>query len=146
MDRQFAFDPINLTADIVITNGAVALTDGLGTAVLYSLFTHRRALAADTLPDGADGDRRGWWADPEMGSRLWLLCREKHLPVVIARAKEYAEEALAWMITKGKAKAVDVQVEGDDDTLALAIVITLLDGTVEEYSYRYAWRSAANAV
>lgn len=145
VDRVLTFDPATLTADYVLTGGAVELTDGLGTAVLYSLFCHRRARADDALPDGVDGDRRGWWADPDMGSRLWLLTREKHLPAVIRRAREYVTEALAWITAQGYARAVAVQVEGQDDTLAIAVTVTLKDGTVSEYSYRYAWR-AANAV
>lgn len=143
VDRALAFDTATLTADYVVTGGAIELTDGLGTAVLYSLFCHRRARADDVLPDGADGDRRGWWANPEFGSRLWLLCREKHLPVVVQRAREYATEALAWITEGNYARAVAIEVEGqDDDTLAIAVTVTLLDGSTADYSYRYAWRGS----
>ncbi|MCW7416186.1 phage GP46 family protein [Escherichia coli] len=42
-------------------NGADLLTDdSLMTAVLISLFTDRRALTSDEIPDGTR-DRRGWW-------------------------------------------------------------------------------------
>lgn len=91
--------------------------DGLTTAIILSLFTDRRAAEDDKLPDNS-GDRRGWWADawPETdgdlyGSRLWLLAREKQLPEVVARAREYAREALAWLIEDGLASTVDVQAE-----------------------------------
>ncbi len=61
---------------------------GLETAVIISLFTDRRAGENDELP-ATETDRRGWWgntlqdADDEIGSKLWLLCREKQLPVVM---------------------------------------------------------------
>lgn len=42
-------------------NGADLLTDNsLLTAVIISLFTDRRALDSDEIPDGTR-DRRGWW-------------------------------------------------------------------------------------
>ena len=84
--------------------------DGLLTAVFVSLFTDRRANDDDPLPDervGVPSDMRGWWGDyidaePDLiGSRLWLLWREKEMPVVVARAEEYAKESLAWLIRDG---------------------------------------------
>lgn len=83
--------------------------DGLLTAVIISLFTDRRANADDPLPDervGVPSDRRGWWGDhiledearDPMGSRLWLLTREKDQASVVARAQQYADESLAWLI------------------------------------------------
>lgn len=93
----------------------LAADDGLETAVIISLFTDRRAADDDTLPDGS-GDRRGWWADTypdipgdRIGSRLWLLSREKDLRAVVHRAREYAEEALGWMVDDGIAARVEVR-------------------------------------
>ncbi len=65
-------------------NGADLLTDNsLLTAVIISLFTDRRALDSDEIPDGTR-DRRGWWGDSfrerPVGSRLWLLSRERRCP------------------------------------------------------------------
>ena len=49
--------------------------------------------------------RQGWWGDTyatvagdRIGSRLWLLQREKILPLTLQRAEAYAKEALQWMI------------------------------------------------
>lgn len=72
--------------------------DGLMTAVIISLFTDARAHDDDPLPDervGVSSDRRGWWGDclpdaqgeqtlESIGSRLWLLWREKDLDSVVA--------------------------------------------------------------
>ena len=97
----YALDALGLVAD-----------DGLQTAVILSLFTDRRANADDVLP-GDPADQRGWWADAypmlpgdKIGSRLWLLNREKQLARVLSRAQEYAREALQWMIDDGVASSV----------------------------------------
>lgn len=97
--------------------------DGLLTAIVISLFTDARARKGDPLPDervGVPSDLRGWWGDclpdvpgdaplPSIGSRLWLLWREKDLDVVVARAQQYAEEALQWLIDEEYASAVNVR-------------------------------------
>ena len=79
---------------------------GLLSAIIISLFSDCRARDDDILPDEAIGrssDRRGWWGDyahdeePFIGSRLWLLWREKDVDMVVLRAEEYAKEALAWL-------------------------------------------------
>lgn len=77
--------------------------DGLETAVFLSLFTDRRA-TADIVPAEFQGDDlRGYWGDvaaeagDQFGSLLWTLQREKQTSQVLARAQQYALEALAWM-------------------------------------------------
>lgn len=103
--------------DIALDGPDLATDEGLQTAVTLSLFTDRRAEADDDIPDGSN-DRRGWWADAwpqvegdQWGSRQWLLYREKDLPSVLQRAQAYAEEALAWMLEDGVARAVNVRAE-----------------------------------
>lgn len=108
-------------------------------AVMISLFTWRRANPDDELPSG-DGilSRMGWWADnfptvenDRIGSRLWLIGRAKLVPETFRRAKEYAEEALAWLVEDGIAARVDVEVERHGlETLALACRIYKTDGRV----------------
>lgn len=95
---------------LTLTGPDFASDDGLRTAVIISLFTDRRAEADDELPDGGT-DRRGSWDDPTLGSRLWLLGREKQTQRTLERAREYAEEALAWLVEDGIARAVTVSAE-----------------------------------
>lgn len=107
--------------------------DSILTAVIISLFTDRRALASDTLPDGSD-DRRGWWADSfrhrPIGSRLWLLDREKTLPEVVSRTETYAQEALAWLVPAGLAIAVRCSAARvARGSLKLSVFLTLPDGS-----------------
>jgi phage gp46-like protein len=118
-------------------------------AVIISLFTWRRANPDDDLP----GDlKQGWWGDnfppvpnDRIGSRLWLLSRAKLLPETVARAKEYAEEALRWLIDDGVASRVEVEAERHGlSTLALACRIykTGPDGQARPIDIRFtdAWR------
>ncbi|MBI6944196.1 phage GP46 family protein [Pseudomonas putida] len=125
--------------DWAISMGALASGSDLASAVLISLFTDRQATADDDLPD-TTGDRRGWWADVgqavAIGSRLWLLNREKLTDDVAKKAVIYAKEALAWMIDDGIATAIDVAPTVERNRLDLVVTITRAGGAE---SFRYAW-------
>src|SRR5262249_44209057 len=128
----------------------------LETAVILSLFTDATAKPDDVIPDGSD-DRRGWWGDtgavgdqdtpPEgpLGSRLWLLGREKATEATRQRADQYAAEALRWLTADGVAARVDVRAEWLDPvgfppgTLGLRVRILRQDGTVYDARYAWAW-------
>lgn len=78
-------------------------------ALMISLFTWRRANRDDRLDDD---ERMGWWGDSlndeKIGSRLWLLGREKLTNETVRRAKTYAVEATKWM-EKRAVDALNVQ-------------------------------------
>lgn len=130
--------------------GDLVAEDSLRTAVILSLFLDRRANDDDILPNDSD-DRRGWWADTvapmtdygigggsasgdHIGSRLWLLSREKQLAGVLERARHYAEEALAWLVEDGVATAVSVTASSPrPGWLALTVTISLRDGSKQDY-------------
>jgi phage gp46-like protein len=114
MDIGLVYDIELQGADIAVGDGLLQLEGGLRTAILISLFTDARADDADVLPTAGD-DRRGWWADtfPEIGgdrigSRIWLLSREKATNTTLERARGYARDALAWLIEDGIASTVEV--------------------------------------
>lgn len=138
-----------LSGDWVVDGGGLATGDDLATAVILSLFTDRRARDDDRLPDGAGGDRRGWWADgdaPEgsLGSRLWLLCREKRSEETRRRAVEYAREALAWLVEDGVAAAVTVDAQWDGlDRLSLLVTVMRPQGGRQVLRYGWAWAQRA---
>lgn len=139
----------DFAGDLEISGGALAADDGLETAVVISLFTDRRAEPGDPLPD-AGADRRGWWGDAladvpgdRIGSRLWLLAREKQTQATLARAREYAAEALRWMIEDGVARAVNVTAEiVRDGVLGLGIEIVRSDKPVVQYRFDSFWKGA----
>lgn len=147
MDIAMKYDPGAQRFDLAMEDGDLATDEGLQTAVILSLFTDRRALEEDRLPDGT-GDRRGYWADAYRdrphGSRLWLLHREKEHEEVLRRAKEYAEEALDWLIEDEVADTVEVTAwTAGRDTLALQVVIRRGGESVLDQKYDYVWRNAA---
>jgi phage gp46-like protein len=134
-------------------DGADLVTDsGLETAVFISLFTDRRAEEDDELP-GNKKDRRGWWADAfseiendQYGSRLWLLAREKTLASTLERAKEYAREALAWMIEDGVASKITVEAERVRGyILGLSVEIEKPTGDMIKFTYQNIWENLTNA-
>lgn len=152
-DRLIRFDPHTLTGDLVLDgdSGTIVTTDGLDTAVTISLFTDKRARDDDELPDNS-GDRRGWCLTArqrevdseaeEIGSWLWLLGREKQIPSVVARAKGYAEDALAWMVRRKVAAKVTVTAEiARPGMLGLLVEIVRRDGATWTKTYDYYWRS-----
>ena len=129
-------------ADCAVRLADLAREEDIETAVILSLMLDARARDDDALPDGS-GDRRGWWADSaapaadgdRTGSRLWLLSREKTLPEVLRRARDYAEEALAWLLEDGAAKNVSVHAAMPRrGLLALTVVITLPDGSPRTFT------------
>lgn len=116
------FDNARNAGDLVTADDRLVAGDPLETAVLISLFSDRRASGDDEH----DGDRRGWWADNAshpIGSRLWLLHRAKTSAETVARAREYAEEALAWLVADGIASAVRVEAARVGQVLRLSVTI-----------------------
>ena len=95
------------------------MTDSLSRAVVISLFTWQRASQSDEV----DNDHRmGWWGDTfaenkgdKIGSKLWLLLRQKITDETINRAQEYAYDALKWLIDDGICSYITVNVERDED-------------------------------
>lgn len=98
-------------ADLALEAGDLALEHGLRTAVVTSLFSDARAEDQDALPP-EESSRRGFWADvapDRYGSLLWLLQREKVTKSTLERARQYARNALQWMVQEGIAERVEVE-------------------------------------
>ena len=147
-DIQIRWSSEDHRGDIALdANSADISTDiGLETAIVISLFTDKRA-EADELPI-RETSRRGWWGDAvadipndQIGSKLWLLHREKELRSVAARAKQYAEESLQWLIETKIASKVEVESELlGNGVLGLAVRISRPGKTeLTEYRYNYNW-------
>lgn len=142
--------------DYQISAPGLAADDGLETAVLLSLYTDRRADADDTLPDD-NADRRGWWGDSyadtvgdQIGSKLWLLRREKATDDVLQRAKQYASESLQWLIEDDVVLSVDViaewqQLDAGGRTLALQVTLRRNDNSTIKYRFNDFWEGIHGA-
>lgn len=100
--------------------------DELAQAVLISLFSWRKSEVDDGIKAPT---RQGWWGDTfavvqgdRIGSRLWLLQREKLLPDVLRRAQAYAEQSLQWLIDDRIVERVVVEAKrGGTDQLDLHV-------------------------
>lgn len=146
VDVSTVWDVSNIQGDWVVSGGALQSTDDLQTAVLISLFTDRVAQANDVIPDGTT-DPRGWWGDIQpsgnvipIGSRLWLLSREKQTQQTLNRAKNYAQEALQWLLDDGVAVQIDIQVSWQQRSfLAMVVTIYRSNGTNAALNFQFAW-------
>ena len=117
--------------------------DDLASAILLSLFTDRQANADDVIPDGTT-DRRGWWGDAEIGSRLWLLDRSKQAEIVRRQARDYIAEALQWLIDDGVVARFDIVTEWTRPSMLGARVTAFRsDGRTVALTYSWAWQGVA---
>jgi phage gp46-like protein len=112
-DIAVAYDPTLRRCDLVFSGRDFALETTPLSAMLISAGTDRRARADDALPDAFTEldiagpsslrGRRGWAGDAFdvagrlIGSRLWLLSREKATEATRRRAEQIAAEAVAWL-------------------------------------------------
>lgn len=144
MDLRTTYRGFLEGADLSVSARDLAADGGLTTAVILSLFTDRRAADGDTLPSG-ETDRRGWWGEIAptlegypLGSRLWLLSREKETPETLRRAQYYAEEALAWLLAVGAASSVSVEATAPRRGV-LALAITIGRPAAPAETWQFAW-------
>lgn len=111
-------------------------------AVVISLFSWRRAESDDDTEQPY-----GWWGDTwpsvqndKIGSRLYLLRRKKLTNKTPQLAREYMNQALAWMTEDGVAARVDVNAERTGiDTLSAAVTIYQRDGTRHNITFDDIW-------
>ncbi|MEW5422646.1 phage GP46 family protein [Amorphus sp. 3PC139-8] len=173
-DIRVAWSAGEARADVVIdpATGLYETGHDLVTALVISLFTDRLAEADDVIPDGST-DRRGWWADQDaeeiwgpgaamIGSRLWLLSREKRVPATRTRAETYVREAIAWMADPAVAavarfdvaclwrdlasglETIDIaQLRGADGVLVARIVAYQRDGSAVVAHFAPLWSDFA---
>lgn len=76
-----------------------------------------------------------WWARPGVGSRLHELQRQKSLPRVAALAEQYARQALADLVTSGRAQSVTATATLNAGRLDLSV--TVIDATGRAWSYPF---------
>lgn len=138
--------------DISISDTGEQLENGLESAVIMSLFCDRRADPDDEV-DNSD-DLRGWWGDlvsetafDTFGSKLWILARSKATQENLNLAKQYAEDALQWMIDDEIIAGVEVETERQglaNFILAMKVTILKKDGTDETFKYDDFWNAQVN--
>jgi phage gp46-like protein len=153
-DLKMKWDAALMEGKLSFASNDVVTSASLLTAVIVSLFTDARAAADDILPDERNEERRGWWGDStntalvgdSVGSKLWLLEREKTVDAALKRVAEYAAEALQWMIDEGAAKSIGVETGtikliSNTYVLGFSVSITKPDGVLESYKFEQEWRA-----
>jgi len=123
--QNIEFPKYSVTVDwSLLSDGTLDDTQSLATAVVVALGTDRLAQPGDLLPDPDDTDRRGWWGDFDaeeiwggwpIGSRLWLLQREKITgtgaqrgPTTV-RVENYIREAIQPFLDRRIGTSMDVE-------------------------------------
>ncbi len=121
--------------DLAVEDGDLLCDRTLRTAVLLSLFTDERI----------EGER-GWWgdeflenADDRYGSKLWRFERAKRLPDTPVEARQYALDALKWLLSDGVAGKVDVVAEASRESLSLAVSVEKPDGAEATFRFQHVW-------
>jgi phage gp46-like protein len=107
-------------------DGDIVTEDSFEAAILVSLFTDRRA-SAEEAPVARQ--RRGWVGDLEtpedpIGSLLWLLDQSRVTATTAARAADYAERALGWLVSDGIAVAVSADAQVEATRVLLDVTLT----------------------
>ncbi|MGC6028796.1 phage GP46 family protein [Enterobacter kobei] len=133
--------PDGSDADWVVVSGDLQQGNDLQTAIYISLFTDRLARDDDPI-DGTD--RRGWWADTgeeyPIGSRLWLLRRQKLTVQVAGKAEDYCREALQWLLDDKVVSTVSVQSRiAYPRTLLLGIAWQEPGKAMQSVKYSWVW-------
>jgi phage gp46-like protein len=148
MDIALNFDTSTLLSDVAIVRGDLEAEKDLATAIILSLFSDARARDDDPLEPGES--KRGYWGDTyaeidkdKFGSRLWLLRREKVVAKVLVRAKQYAQEALQWLIDDRVAEKITVTTEiigkSPNGILGIRVEVKKPNQTTQSYQFDYAW-------
>lgn len=139
LDVTTVWDQSRGRGDYVVAGADLLRGYDLQTAFLISLFTDAQCGPDDVIPDGST-NRRGWWADPTMGSLLWLLERAKLDSDVAKRAQGYAKTALQWFIDDGVVAAFDfsTQIRGNPAN-QLWLFVTAYKSKGQQMSGKSSW-------
>lgn len=147
-DISTLYEPQSIHCDWQVQMGDLTSGDDLQTAILISLFTDRLTNSDDDLDNSSD--RRGWWGDInaqyKIGSRFWLLRRQKLTLKVAQKAEQYAKEALFWLVDDGVVQSIQIEATiRQPDRLYLTITFQRPDRDSKEM-LRYYWVWSKNAI
>jgi phage gp46-like protein len=137
-----------LEFDLAMQDADLQTGDDLRTAVVISLFTWARAKSDDKLEEGESA--QGWWGDNlsednyKIGSRLWLLMREKLTQETINRTEEYIKESLRWMLDDKVASKISVAVSRNGLDRIDADIQIYHAGGVTDLKFNDLWQQIIN--
>lgn len=126
------YDPAKLSADLADATDE----HGFETELLIALLSHARVDPSE-VPPGTP--LRGYWADSfdltgeQTGSRLWLLEQAVANEANARRAEAYALDALRFLVSSERVRAVHPVAELERETIAVTVKVTLLSGVVKAF-------------
>ena len=134
---DIALKPSQSGWDIAFIDNDFETDASLRTAVILSLIIQARA--EDEVEPHQDP--KGWWADPNAGSKLWTLFREVIKDSTPAQVEEYIREALQWMVDSGLAvEPIQVEVTRNKlNSLFASITIQRLNNDEEVVVFNDLW-------
>jgi len=132
--------------DISFVNGDFALTEGLETSFLMTIFCQKRD---ETIEDPRS--RGGWIGNElnddgfEQGSLVWTLYQSTLDDDTINICQNLLEDAFNWYIEKGIAKEINIDVEKTLDKEGLTATITAIRNDNTEFVQYYdLWINTVN--
>ena len=143
-DIAIVWDQAKGRGDWAMAGADLQSGSDLQSAILVSLFTDRRAPPDYQGPAPWDGNRRGCWVDTyngfQLGSLLWTLNRSIKSTRVLVLAKQYAADALAWLVETGVVLAFDINAQWVNRTmLGLSIRATMPSGPAQSFQFSWVW-------
>lgn len=135
----------------LLDDGTLDETQALATAIIVALGTDRLADPSDILPDPDSTDRRGWWGDFDaqpiwdgwpIGTRLWLLTREKivgpgaNQGATVVRVEQYIREAIQPFLDRRIGSASVVKATRVS-TQRIDALVRIFRGPILEIELRY---------
>ena len=84
-----------------------------------------------------NSDKGRWWGNPEFGSKLWLLEKEKITNETPRKVREAIDDAIAWMVPDKLLKSFEIIVETARNRVNWQVILILPDSTPENISGGY---------
>jgi phage gp46-like protein len=134
--------------------GALAVDRSLESVVALCLFTNAEATTKEITAAGLD-EQEGWWAEadsirdpsrPRMGSKLWLLKREKTISATLRRGEGYAYDALRWLIDVKIAASITVRMTVLRPGGVVGLDVTIVRPEKVLPPFKHLWEFHADAV
>lgn len=145
---DIALKYVGQIADFQMVSGDLGTDDGLGTSILVSLFTDKRAEASE-VESGVVDEFGGWWGsllinNSGFGSRIWFTRRSKLTGRTLDSLGHYAEEALQWILTEKLARKIVVSTQRLNATVAVLRVDLYRPGATAPNRYEFETFWSAN--
>ena len=125
--------------DLVFDGNDLVMGDAVESAIAVSLGSEKRSSDKFSKNLGS----HGWWAENTFdgsvfGSEIYKVFSHKIESSTMLLLKQYAEDALKWLVDDGVVDSIDVDVVAESVGAALTVVI-VRNGEKSSYRYDFLW-------